>query len=301
MKPLIELPPEAAAIKEKNLKYTSVLLESMLASKKDRDRKKEELHIGPTAKEVIYQESSISLYRFTPVKKKLHPVPLIIIPSKLLRYYILDLMKGHSLIEHLVESGVDTYLLDWGSPGDEVGGLTFDYYIDTLMRRCVRQVIRKTGSPTVTMLGQCLGGVFSVIYASLYPHQIHRLICLTTPVDFRDSGILSLWTRQENFNVDRLVDAHGATLPAEFIHTAFPYLDVKATVEKYKKLYNNVLDDNFLYQYSTLDHWLNDKIPFPAEVFRKFIRDLYQRNLLMEGAFTMNGRPVDLKNITWVR
>jgi len=298
MKPLVELPPEAAAMKERNLKYTAVLMESLMAGKKDRERMRQELHMAPTPKEVIYQESSISLYRFTPACRKLHPVPLLIIPSKLLRYYILDLMKGHSLIEHLVASGIDTYLLDWGSPGDEVGGLTFDYYVDTLMRRCVRQVIRKTGSPRIHMLGQCLGGVFSVVYASLYPEQIQRLVCLTTPVDFRDSGILSLWTQQENFDVDRLVDAHGATLPAEIIHAAFPYLDVKATVEKYKKLYHNVLNEDFLYQYKTLDHWLNDKIPFPGEVFRKFIGDLYQRNMLFEGTFTIHGRVADLKNIT---
>ena len=33
--------------------------------------------------------------------------------------YILDLTKGGSFIEYLVNRGFDVYLLDWGTPGIE--------------------------------------------------------------------------------------------------------------------------------------------------------------------------------------
>jgi polyhydroxyalkanoate synthase len=41
-----------------------------------------------------------------------------------------------------------------------------------------------------------------------------------------------------------------------------------------------------------------NKVPFPAVVFGKFIKDLYQENLLAKGKFMINGRAADLKNIT---
>ena len=292
------IPKEAKELQERNLKYAEIIKQSMTGKREDMERRMRELNLAPTPKEIIHSECSVKLYRYIPVKKKLKKTPVLIIPSLILRYYIMDLIKGHSLIENLVENGVDTYLLDWGIPGDEHGNLTFDYYIDTFMRRAVRKVSRHTGQSRINMLGQCLGGVFAAAYTSLYQEQINKLVCLTTPIDFTDAGVLSLWTDKKTFNIDKVVDTFGNTVPADFVHACFQFLDLKATVERYKKLYNNVLDENFLYYYKALDQWINDKIPFPGEVFRKFIRDLYQENLLAKGGFKVRERPADLKNIT---
>ncbi len=292
------IPEEARKLQERNVKYSEIIAQSMKSQGKELERLKEELELAPTEKEIIYSECSLKLYHFTPRVKNLQKTPLLIVPSLILRYYIMDLIKGHSLIEHLVKSGIDTYLVDWGVPGDEHGDLTFDYYIDTFLRRMVRKVARHTGSEKVSLLGQCLGGTMAAIFTSLYPEKVDRLACLTTPIDFKDAGLLALWTRKDFLNVDKVVSAFGRVVPADFIHSCFQFLDVKATIERYKKLYNNVLDSNFLYYYRALDTWLNDKIPFPGRVFRKFIKELYQENLLARGKFTINGRKADLGNIT---
>jgi polyhydroxyalkanoate synthase subunit PhaC len=292
------IPKDAKEFSERNAKYAKIIAASMASSKEEREKAKKELKLAETPKEEIYSESSLKLYRFTPVSKKLHKTPLLIVPSLILRYYVMDLMKGHSLIEHLVEQGIDTYLIDWGTPGDEHGELTFDYYIDTFIRRCVRKVSRRHGREPIDLFGQCLGGTMAAIYAALHQEQIRRLGLITAPVDFRDAGLLALWTKKETFKVDKVVEAFGPVVPASFVHACFQFLDVKATVERYKKLYNNVLDDNFLYLYRALDHWLNDQIPFPGQVFRKFIRGLYQDNQLVKGEFMIHDRAVSLRNIT---
>jgi polyhydroxyalkanoate synthase len=197
-----------------------------------------------------------------------------------------------------VNQGIDVYLVDWGVPGEEHGKLTFDYYIDTFLRRCVRKVLRRTGSEKINLMGQCLGGTLAAVYAAVHPEQINKLICMTTPIDFEDAGLLSVWTDSKTFDIDKIVESYGSVIPADFIHACFQYLDVKATVQSYKKLYNNVLDENFLYYYRALDAWLKDKIPFPALVFGKFIKELYQENRLAKGTFTINGKTANLENIT---
>ena len=178
------IPEEAVKAKEKNEAYAKVLLKSLTATPEELEQIKKKLQINSTPKSVIYQEAAGKLYRFTPVKKRLHPVPLLIVPSLILKYYIMDLLKGHSLIEHLVNQGVDVYLLDWGTPGPEYGRLTFDYYVDTFLRRAVRKVSRTTGKEKINLMGQCLGGTLAAVFASLYPEKINRLVTLTTPVDF---------------------------------------------------------------------------------------------------------------------
>lgn len=290
--------PEVRELAEKNLKYVKIILDSANAQRTDLEKIRRELRLAPTPKQVIHQECSVKVYRYTPVKAKLHPIPILLVPSLILRYYILDLMTGHSLIENLVQNGFDVYLIDWGFPGEEHGKLTFDDYIGTFLRRAVRQVKRHSGSKKINLFGQCLGGTMASMYTALHQDEIHRFGALTTPVDFVNAGLLSLWTKPENFDVDRVVATFGNTVPADFIHASFQYLDLKATVERYKRLYNNVLDENFMRYYKALDAWLNDKVPFAGQVYGKFIKGLYQENQLAEGKFIIDGVAVNLKKIT---
>jgi polyhydroxyalkanoate synthase subunit PhaC len=292
-----EIPAEALKLKEKNQKYSEMIMKQFTVTPEEIQVIKSQLNLAPTPKQEVYSECSLKLYRFTPVKKKLHKTPLLLVPSIILKYYIMDLRTGHSLIEHLVNSGIDTYLLDWGVPGDEYGKLTLDYYIDTFIRRAVRKVSRLTGSEKVNILGQCLGGTFASIFAALYPEKVNRFVALTTPVDFEDAGILSVWTDSKSFNIDNIVDSFENVISPDFIHSCFQLLDVEATVARYKKLYDNVLDDNFMQAYRAMDTWLSDKIPFPCEVFRKFIGEFYQQNKLAKGSLMINGRNVNLANI----
>lgn len=289
--------PEMQEFQARNVAYAQQILRAF-ATPEERERIKARLELAPTPKDVVHAESSLRLYRFRPRQKRLHRTPVLIVPSLILRYYVMDLMRGHSLIEYLVDQGIDTYLVDWGVPGDEHGHLTFDDYVDTFLRRCVRKVSRLTGRPRVALLGQCLGGTIASVYAALHPEQIDRLVGLTTPIDFEGAGLLALWTHKDHFQVDKVLQGFRNVVPADFIHACFQYLDVKATVERYKRLYNNVLDENFMVSYAALDHWLNDKIPFPARVYRTLIQDLYQENRLVRGELVVSGRQVDLANIT---
>ena len=47
-----------------------------------------------------------------------------------------------------------------------------------------------------------------------------------------------------------------------------------------------------------METWLNDNIPVPGEVYRQFVKDLYQRNLLVRGETAGRRQAVDLKRIT---
>src|SRR5437763_11159738 len=87
---------------------------------------------GQTPSEIIYTENKLRLLHYLPVANKATPlceVPLLIVPSLLYRYSILDLAPSASLVGYLVEHGIDVYLLDWGTPGREYRYITFDYYI----------------------------------------------------------------------------------------------------------------------------------------------------------------------------
>jgi polyhydroxyalkanoate synthase len=47
-----------------------------------------------------------------------------------------------------------------------------------------------------------------------------------------------------------------------------------------------------------METWLNDNVPVAGEVFRQFVKDLYQQNLLVQNRLRVGKRTVDLRKIT---
>ena len=47
-------------------------------------------------------------------------------------------------------------------------------------------------------------------------------------------------------------------------------------------LIERITDEVFVDEYFTMETWLNDNIPVAGEVFRQFVKYLYQQNLLVK-------------------
>ena len=57
-------------------------------------------------------------------------------------------------------------------------------------------------------------------------------------------------------------------------------------------------DERFVDEYLTMETWLNDNIAVPGEVFREFVKYLYQQNLLVKNRMPVGRHVVNLKQIT---
>ena len=92
-----------------------------------------DLEVGMTPKDLVHSNGTLKLHHYRPTCDEVYRVPLIVIPSLVSRSYILDLAKGQSLVEFLLEKGFDVYLLDWGTPRPEHSGLRLADYVLRLM------------------------------------------------------------------------------------------------------------------------------------------------------------------------
>src|SRR5579875_237959 len=258
-----------------------------------------DVETGKTPHEVLYKENKLRLLHYTPVRKKLLPVPLLLVPPLINKYYILDLLPGNSFVEYLVNHGVDTYLLDWGIPGDEDRYLELEDYIDHYMPHVVHKVLDYSGAKEFSILGYCIGGTFVLMYAALHKEFMRNLITIATPVDFTHGGLFTMWTDKKYFDVDKIVDAYG-NVPALLIKGAFNLLSPTSEISKYVEIYTNV--SNWSKEYAeyflAFDKWINDPIPFPGGVAKRVIKECYQENKLIKGEMRIGGRSVNLKEIT---
>lgn len=255
------------------------------------------VEIGATPHDVVYQENKIRLLHYHPVAEKLHPIPLLMVPAMINRYYVLDLKPERSLVEFLVGRGIDVYMLDWGIPGGEDRALTWDHYMTVYLHNVVKEVMDCSKAEQISLLGYCMGGTMAVIYSTFYPHVVRNLITLTAPINFHDEGLLSLWMRKDYFNVDKVIDVLG-NVPPHLMQSAFQMLRPMGQVSKFVNLADKFHDDEFVDLFLAMETWVNDNIPFPGEAFRKYIKDCYQENLLCQNKMVVSGQLVDLKKIT---
>jgi polyhydroxyalkanoate synthase len=258
------------------------------------------IETGRTPKEVIWRKNKAKLYRYKPTSKTQFPVPILIVYALINKPYVLDLLPGASLIEYLLGQGFDVYLLDWGTPGEEDKQLTFEHYILDYMPRVVRKMLRAAQAQEFTLLGYCMGGTMSAMYAALFPGQpLKNLMLLTTPIDFSPeyTGLYGMWTSEQVFNPDLLVEAFG-NIPGELIDGGNKLIKpVAELVGTYSTMWERILNDKPLERWLAMNQWVNDGVPFPGAAFRQWIRELYQQNKLVKGEFTLRGRTVNLASI----
>ena len=124
--------------------------------------------VGVTPHTVVWTENKWRLLRFSPARPKF-ATPVLLVPSLINRWYVLDLGPQRSLIEWLVAQGHDVFCIDWGTPGDEDRYLTWDDIAGRYIGRAVRIASRFGRTSDVHLLGYCLGGTLAVTYAAAFP------------------------------------------------------------------------------------------------------------------------------------
>jgi len=256
---------------------------------------------GKTPKEVIWTKNKAKLYRYEPTLEKRFPVPILLIYALINRSYVLDLMPGNSLVEYLTQKGFDVYMLDWGTPGEEDKHLTFDNYVLDYIPRAIKKVLSCSHAKDITLLGFCMGGTMTAMYASLFPDKpLKNLILLTAPTDFTPEkmGLYGLMTSAEYLNPDLLVDAFG-NIPADLVDTGNRLVKpVTNYVGTYVTMWDRIMHDKPMQTWLAMNKWVNDGVPFAGGTFIQWIREFYQQNKLVKGEIKLRGRRVDLSRIT---
>jgi poly[(R)-3-hydroxyalkanoate] polymerase subunit PhaC len=255
--------------------------------------------VATTAHDVVYEEDSLKLLHYRNEHSIDFREPILVCFALVNRPYILDLQPQRSVIRQLLRRGFDVYMIDWGVPTAADRTLRIEDYVCDFLRHAVGFVCDHTDSPKLNLLGYCMGGTMSTMYAALYPEQIRNLILLAAPIDFSgNEGLLNVWTREENFDVDALIDAFG-NCPGAFLQSGFQAMKpVQNYVEKYASFVEKLDDDGSIENFFAMERWSNDNIPVAGETFREFVKHLYQRNELVMGQFRLREQPVKLQNIT---
>ncbi len=251
--------------------------------------------VGRTPHAVVHAQDKLVVRYYAP-RGDARATPVVLVPSLINRAWILDLEPGRSLVEALSGMGHPTYLVDWGEPGPEDAEEDVGYVLLELLHRSIDRVCRHARSPQAFVLGYCLGGTLSAMYAALRPERVAGLVALAAPVSFANGGRFREFTAPGVFDVERAVTADGL-VPVEVMKPAFQLLDPMGNWTKYLAVEAAASDPVQLARVLVRERWVEDNVPMAGAFAREFIGKGYQEDRLLAGTWVIRGERVDLRAV----
>jgi polyhydroxyalkanoate synthase len=253
--------------------------------------------VASTPYEVVYQEDRVKLKHYVARSKHRYRTPLLVTYALINRETMLDLQPGRSVVERFLEAGIDLYMIDWGYPTRKDRFLGFDDHINGYMGNVVDFIREEHQVDQINLMGICMGGTFSVIYAALHPDKIKNLVTTVTPTSFdTQKGLLHVWMKA--LDADHVVNTFG-NLSADVMNLGFLMLNpARLMIDKYIGFLENMDNKQFVENFIRMEKWIFDSPDLPGEVFRQFIKDCYQGNKLIRNKLEVGGQRVDLNNLT---
>ena len=282
---LSKLAEDAEKAGESVQKASDVLLEPL------------ETEIAVTPYDIVYEEDRVKLKHYKPTGDTQLKRPLLVVYALINRETMLDLQPGRSVVHNFLQEGIDVYMIDWGYPARKDRYLTIDDHVNGYMDNIVNFILDKHHLDKIHLMGICMGGTFCVIYSALHPEKIKNLVTTVTPTNFdTDQGLLHIWMK--DMDVDRIVDTYG-NIPGDIMNMGFLLLNpARLMIDKYVGFMENMANKKFVENFVRMEKWIFDSPDVPGETFRQFIRDCYQKNLLIQNKMEVGGKRVDLKKIT---
>ncbi|MGD8752839.1 MAG: class I poly(R)-hydroxyalkanoic acid synthase [Anaerolineales bacterium] len=257
--------------------------------------------LAVTPGKVVYRNPLIELIQYTPSTKKVHAVPLLVIPPWINKYYVMDLSPENSMFKYLVDSGFTLFAISWKNPDESVLDLEWDDYMEMGLLDALRVVKAITGAQKVNTVAYCLGGIaqqYTLAYmAATGDDSVNTATYFTTHQDFSQAGEISAFISEMDVKfLEWLMTVSGGYLDGRNMAATFNMLRANDLLWNY--VINNYLMGK---QPSAFDllYWNSDSTRVPAKNHLYLVREFFLENKLKEpDALKMRGVGIDTRRIS---
>lgn len=216
---------------------------------------------------------------------------LLVIPSLVNRYYVLDLDSRSSLVRYLARLGFRPIVVDWDAPGADERGYTLTDYIAGRLDHALDAAVSMTGGP-VSLIGYCMGGLLATALAHRRAADIAAIALLATPWDFHAGTgsappLLATGAAAMSACLDRAAD-----MPVDMLQAFFFALDPMQGWSKFRNFAGANPGSAGTRQFVALEDWANDGVPLAATVARECLLGWYVENSPARGLWRVSGTPV---------
>ena len=254
--------------------------------------------VALTPGQVVYRNDLIELIQYAPATPQVLPEPVLLIPSWIMKYYILDLSPHNSLVRYLVGQGHTVFMVSWRNPTSADRDLGLEDYLELGVMQAVKAVQCAQPARPIHLAGYCLGGTLAAMAAALLARErndaLSTLTLIAAQTDFEEPGELGLFIDESQVSfLEELMSEQGY-LDGRQMAGAFALINSRdlvwsRLVREYLMGRRTPLDD--------LHAWNADATRLPARMHSEYLRGLYLRNDLAQGRHVARGHALSLQDV----
>lgn len=263
------------------------------------------VNVAVTPGKVVHRNHLVELIQYAPQTPTVQTEPIFIVPSWIMKYYILDLSPENSLVKWLVGQGHTVFILSWRNPDESDALLGMADYLEQGIFDALAAVARRVPGQAVHACGYCLGGTLLAIAAAALgrPSQVANakrlpklasVTLLATEVDFKEPGEMGVLIDEEQVTQLEDLMAQRGFLSGGQMGGSFAFLHSRDQVWA-RRLRNLWLAEPD--QPNDLMAWNADATRLPAVMHSEYLRRCYLRNEIAESRFPVEGEPVSLTDL----
>jgi polyhydroxyalkanoate synthase len=272
------------------------------------------IDVALTPGKVVYENRLIELIQYEASTKKVHKEPLLVVPSCIMKYYILDLSPKNSMVKFLVDQGFTVFMISWRNPDESDRNLAFNDYLNLGVLDAMRAIKRLTKSDAIHSMGYCLGGTFLAAVAAFLGHFQHQksrssksktfpttdlpslstITLLAAQTDFSEPGQLGLLVDQDQLKTLKEEMARTGFLSGKQMAASFQFLNARDLIwarntKRYLLGENETGND--------MVSWNSDVTRLPEKMHNEYLDHFFLNNSLSTGYFELNGHGIALMDI----
>jgi len=224
-----------------------------------------------------------------------HGAPYVLmIPSLINPYTVLDLMPGRSLVAEVRSRGFRPVVLDWQDPGTEEATFDLADYITKRLIPALQHLYSQAGYP-VHVFGYCMGGSLATAAAVLAGDQVASLTLLATPWDFHtDGGPVGQHSVFVRDGGGSLTTAEtNLPLSGDMVQMLFVSRDTAQNDRKFRRFADVPSDSDEARFFVALETWANGCNALSRPTAHASINDWYRANKPAAGTWQIAGKPIN--------
>ena len=254
--------------------------------------------VAITPGRVILRNRVMELIQYAPTTRQVHAEPVLVVPAWIMKYYVLDLSPGNSLIRHLVDHGFTVFAISWKNPTGAERDLGMNDYEKLGVEAALDAIGRIVPRARVHATGYCLGGtLLSIAAAAIGRRGEKRLATLTllaAQTDFTTPGELGLFIDESQVTFLENLMAHRGYLDKKHMQSTFQMLRSNDLIWSYR-VNRQLLGE--ARPMSDLMAWNADGTRLPERMHSEYLRGMFLENALARGEWRVDGEPVNLNDI----
>ena len=230
--------------------------------------------------------------------------PVLLIPPLMMAADVYDVSPSTSAVRFLHEAGLDPWVVDFGAPEREEGGLKRTVVDHVLAANDAVDIVRSTTGRDVHLAGYSQGGMFAYQVAA-YRRSVGlaSLITFGAPVDSRATRVFGVVTEDVVTELAGLLADHvlvHVSLPAWASRLGFRLLDpVKSTRARVQFLMQLHDREGLLPregQRQVLDN--HGYVAYPGPAIAELVKQFLAHNRMLQGGFVVGDVMSTLADIT---